>query len=186
MMHLRSVLPLAVVVMLVLGLTTSCALFETSTNDTNLAVQATNIAVIERNYDEVWNQGDLAVIDEIYSGNYVGHDSHSAADRRGLDGVRQHVTMYRTAFPNVLFSVEDIFAAEDRVAVRWTASGKHMGPMMEMEPTEKEATIMGISIFRLVNGKIEETWFGWDTMDMMQQLGAVVQMGNGPSGSIDR
>ena len=185
MLHFRSVLQITIMVTLVLGLTTSCALFEASTNNTNLDPQNANIAVVQRNYDEVWNQGDLTVIDEIYGTSFMGHDSHSATDRHGLEGVRQHVTMYRTAFPNVQFSVEDIFAMEDKVAVRWTASGKHMGSLMNMAATEKQATVMGISIFRIANGKIQETWFGWDTMDMMQQLGAVLHMGSESSDSID-
>ena len=155
----------------VLGLATSCSMIENSgqlVGDEN-----ENITLIQRNYEEIWNQGDLTVVNEIYSNNYVGHDSHSSATRHGLEGVTQHVSMYRTAFPNLFFAVEDVIASGDKVAVRWTASGKNMGEMMGMAPTERQVTLMGISIFRISQGEIEESWFGWDKMDMMQQLGMI-------------
>ena len=135
-----------------------------------------NKAIVRRNFEETWNKGNMAVADEIFTANYVGHDP-AGPELRGPEGMKQQVGTYRTAFPNVQFSVEDQIAAGDMVATRWTARGTHQGDLMGIAPTGKQVTVTGITIERLANGKVEESWTNWDTMGMMQQLGVVPQPG---------
>jgi steroid delta-isomerase-like uncharacterized protein len=134
-------------------------------------VVKSNLDIIHRNYDDLWNKGNLAVAQEIYSNDYIGHDSQGAPPMRGVEGVQRHVSMYRGGFPNVQFTIEDLIASGDKVAVLWKAAGKHKGEMMGMKASEKDVAVMGISIFRIDKGKIQEAWFGWDKMDMMHQMG---------------
>lgn len=62
------------------------------------------------------------------------------------------------------------------VATHWTGRGTHDGELMGIAPTRKETTITGITMSRLQNGKVVEEWTNWDTLGMLQQLGAVPEM----------
>ena len=131
-----------------------------------------NIALAQRFFDEPWNQGSLEVIDEICAEDFVGHDPIMGdADR---ETIKQRIAGYREAFPDLQFTVDEIFAAGDRVVTRWTAQGTFQNPLMGMEPTgQKGDPIEGIGIDRIEDGKIAEAWAQWDTMKFMQNIGAV-------------
>lgn len=81
--------------------------------------------------------------------------------------------MYRTAFPDTCFTIEEMIAEGDTVVTRWTARGTHKGDLMGVLPTHKRVTVTGITINRITRGKIAESWDNWDTHGLMQQLGAV-------------
>lgn len=129
-----------------------------------------NKALSRRLIEDVWNKGNLTVIDELTADNYVSHDP-SAPEIRGRDGFKQLISMYRTAFPDIRFSIEDQIAEGDKVMTRWSARGTHKGALMGSPPTGKQATVTGITITRIVGGKAVEAWTNWDTLGLMQQLG---------------
>ena len=81
--------------------------------------------------------------------------------------------MYRQAFPDFRFTVEDQLAEGDRVATRWTWQGTHSGEFMGAAPTGKEVKLTGMTIHRLRNGKIQEGWFNWDFLGELRQIGVV-------------
>jgi steroid delta-isomerase-like uncharacterized protein len=95
----------------------------------------------------------------------------------GLAGFKKHVTTYRTAFPDLAMAVDEILADGNKVTVRWTARGTHKGTLLGIQPTGKEITTTGISLIRIAAGKVAEHWVTWDTLGMMQQLGAVPLVG---------
>lgn len=128
-----------------------------------------DIGLIRRAYEQIWNGGNVDLIDEVYAADYQGHDSMGTPMLEGVQGARMH---YRAAFPDVQFTIKDIFSGDGKVAVRWEAHGTHRGDMLGMTNSGKAPTIMGISIFRIADEKIAEAWFGWDKLDMMRQLGA--------------
>jgi len=132
-----------------------------------------NKAMDRRVYEEVWNGGNLAVIDELVAANYVDHDQEPTGALEGLEGLKQSVTMYRTAFPDVHFTVEDQIAEGDRVVTRWTARGTHQDAFMGIPPTGKQAMVTGISITRVASGKVVEGWTNFDALGLLHQLGAV-------------
>jgi steroid delta-isomerase-like uncharacterized protein len=131
-----------------------------------------NKAIVRRAFEEPW-KGNLDVIDELIASDYVGHDPAEPEPRRGPEGLREFVTAYRSAFPDVRVTVEQQLAEGDLVATRWTARGTHEGELMGIQPTGKQVTVSGMSISRLSNDKIVEGFQNWDTLGMMQQLGAV-------------
>ena len=153
----------AAVAFFVLGLSTSCTTVDKSAEN--------NKAIVQRFIEEVWNKGNLAVIDELCAANFVDYGPASTDVTRGLDSLKQSVTMYRTAFPDLQLTVEDMVAVGDKVVTRWTARSTHKGDFMGIAPTNKQTTVTGISIDRIAGGKIEETWEAWDRMALMQQLG---------------
>jgi steroid delta-isomerase-like uncharacterized protein len=129
-----------------------------------------NKAISRRNFEEVWNKGQLDLIPEIVAANLINHDPANP-DVQGPEGFRQLVTMYRTAFPDTQFTLEEQIAEGDKVVTRWTTRGTHQAELMGIAPTNKLVTVTGMTIDRLEGGKIAESWANWDTMGLMQQLG---------------
>jgi steroid delta-isomerase-like uncharacterized protein len=129
-----------------------------------------NKALARRFFDEVWNQGNLAVIDELTASNFIDHDP-MPGQASGIEGVRQFVQKYRSAFPDLHITVEDVIAEGEQVVLRWTAKGTHKGPFFDMPVTGKSATVRGITINRIRNGKFVEGWTSFDQLNMLAQLG---------------
>ena len=71
------------------------------------------------------------------------------------------------------WAIEEIFSVGDRVTVRWTGSGTHIGEVNGIPPTGNKVKVDAISIHRMNNGKVAETWEVWDTLGFLQQLGVV-------------
>ena len=135
-----------------------------------------NKAVVRRQEEELFTQGNLDAADEIYAPNYVNHQHHHPNDPRDLHGVeamKTFATEFREAFPDFHDSIDIQIAEGDMVASRVTSTGTHRGTFLGVEPTNKELSWTGITIDRISEGKIVESWTNWDMMGMMQQIGAV-------------
>jgi steroid delta-isomerase-like uncharacterized protein len=81
--------------------------------------------------------------------------------------------MFRSAFPDLQFTMEDQIADGDKVVHRLTATGTHRGEFMGIPPTDKRVRVTGVNINQFVDGKIVEAWGFMDMMGLMQQLGAI-------------
>ncbi len=129
-----------------------------------------NKAIARRWNDEIWNKGNMAVVDELMATNFVWHTPYVgvAPDREGFK--QSAATL--SSFSDMNCVDDDMVAEGDKVAVRWTWSGKHTGEYMGIAPTGKRVTITGISIIRIAGGKIVEEWDEQDNMGFMEQLGA--------------
>lgn len=128
-----------------------------------------NKALVRRGFEEIWNRGNLAVIDEFIAPNYVDHEPTTTL--QGPEAHKQFVLMYRSAIPDLHITIEDQIAEGDKVVTRWTARGTHQGPLMGIPPTGKQAVVTGID--RFANGKAVEAWNNFDALGMLQQLGVV-------------
>ena len=135
-----------------------------------------NKAIIRRNWEEVFNKGNLAVADENMATNYIYHGP-GGQEIKGPEGFKQLITMYRTVFPDFHATVEDMFAEGDKVAHRVTARGTHKGDLMGIAPTGKQVTMAVITISRFAGGKEVEAWSSVDMLGVMQQLGAAPPTG---------
>lgn len=131
-----------------------------------------NKAKVRRVFEEAWNKGNLAVVDETSDPKGVGHVVGSP-DLRGTEAVKQFITVYRTAFPDLHITIEDQVAEGDKVVTRWSSTGTHKGDLMGIAPTGKKTHVTGISIDRFAGGKSVEDWTNWDQMSLLQQLGVV-------------
>jgi steroid delta-isomerase-like uncharacterized protein len=129
-----------------------------------------NKALARRWNEEIWNKGNMAAVDELMAGNFVWHSAPPgmAPDREGF---KQYAASL-LVFSDVSCVAEDMVAEGDKVAVRWSWSGKHTGDYMGMAPTGKQATMTGISIIHIADGKITAEWDEQDNMGFMTQLGA--------------
>jgi steroid delta-isomerase-like uncharacterized protein len=130
-------------------------------------------AIVRREIEGLYGAGDLGLADELIAPGYVGHDPALPEPVSGPDGVKAAVTGYRTAFPDLRLAIETQISEGAFVVTRWTATGTHQGELFGIAATGKQATVTGISIDRVADGKIAEAWTSWDTLGLLQQLGAV-------------
>jgi steroid delta-isomerase-like uncharacterized protein len=140
-----------------------------------------NKAIVRRYFEEVWNEGDLNVVDELFTTNFVRYGPASIEGVvRGSEGFKRLVGMYRAAFPDLQIPIEDQIAEGDMVVSRWIASGTHRGEFRGIVPTGTRVEVAGITIDRVPGGKVEETWTNYDTLGMLRQIGAIPQPGSAP------
>lgn len=132
---------------------------------------ATNKAAVRRYYDEVLNAGALGALDDLVIEAYEERDP-LPGQTTGREGLKQRVAMLRAAF-NPRFTIEDMVAEGDRVVVRWTNRGMHVGEFMGMPPSGKPYAIAGIDIHRLQGGRMAEHWHVIDLLSQLQQLGFI-------------
>lgn len=128
-----------------------------------------NTAIVRRAF-ECWNKRDFSVIEELLS-DCIYH-SPATGEIRG-EAYRKLFASMLNAFPDGRFTVSDEVAEDDKVVMRWGFTGTHKGELMGIAPTGKQVAMTGISITRIVDGKIVEAWEEWDSLGMMQQLGVV-------------
>ncbi len=129
-----------------------------------------NKAVILRLFGECFNDHNIALVSELYSG--VVYRAPGVGELRG-DSHRQMLISLFAGFPDAHWTVEDQIAEDDRVVTRWSFLGTHQGEFAGIAATGRQVTITGVTIDRLVGGKIVEEWEEWDTLGVMRQLGVV-------------
>jgi steroid delta-isomerase-like uncharacterized protein len=131
-----------------------------------------NKALVRR-WEELWNQANLALAEELFAPTFLLHDPSSPVEIRGPEGYKQDVLRFRSVFPDLHITLEDLIAEGEKVVARWTASGTHTGPLRSFPPTGRRVRLTGIDIFHIEDGKIAEEWSNADGLGMLQQLGVV-------------
>lgn len=134
--------------------------------------------ILERTLiEEVWNRGNLALIDKLVSADFRGHSSSPETDTRGTEGYRQYYVGLRTAFPDIHFTIEDQIAEGDRVVTRWTARGTHQAEYAGVPATGREGVIAGVTTDRIADGRSVECWTSLDELGLLRQLGVLPAAG---------
>jgi steroid delta-isomerase-like uncharacterized protein len=132
-----------------------------------------NISLIKRWFREVWLEGKNETIYELLAPDAVLSGQTGAQEEiHGPKEFAAFADRIRNAFPDTDIVVEDVFGTDDKVAVRWSAKMIHKGDGLGVPATGKEVRITGMSIARIVNGKIVEGWDNWDRLAMLEQIGA--------------
>jgi steroid delta-isomerase-like uncharacterized protein len=131
-----------------------------------------NKQLVRRWFEEVWNQGREATIDELLSPEGVGFGL-AASDTavHGAPEFKPFVRNMRDAFPDMHFVIEDMVAEGDKVAARLRVTGTHKGGGLGIAPTGRTIDVTAITIIQFANGKLMHGWNNWDQLGMMQQLG---------------
>jgi steroid delta-isomerase-like uncharacterized protein len=140
-----------------------------------------NKAVVRRFselFGEFWRTGDVDALDEVLAPDFVYHQPMTPPDREGF---KQTLPMFRAAFPDMRYTVEDMIAEGDKVMDRIAWQATHQGEMMGIPPTGNTVTVTAIHISRIADGKIVERWGQPDNLGLMQQIGAIPQPGQGGS-----
>jgi len=120
---------------------------------------------------DIFNRGTLNDADGLLSSNYVyrgpGGDVHGAA------GWKQLARMYRTAFPDVIMTIDEQIAEGDKVVTRFTARGTHRGELAGVAASGRLVTVPCLTIDRIVGGQIVETFELFDQLGMFQAIGTL-------------
>jgi predicted ester cyclase len=134
----------------------------------------TNKSIVRRLFKEAFEQGNLAVLDEIIAPDQVnGGPGALPGMPSGPEGSKMLISAYRNAFPDLHFTIDEQVAEGNTVVTRWTAHGTHNGEFAGISPTGKSATVVGIGVDRIENGKMIESWGLFDQFGMLQQLGVI-------------
>lgn len=138
-------------------------------------MSSANRAILRRYFEQAWNNGDLAVLDEIVSPDYLNHNPAVPGLPAGVQGLKIIIGGFRAAFPDLRFTIEDQIAEGDKVVTRWTMLGTHRGEFMGIAATNKRVQVAGMQVERVVDGKIVEHWRQSDDLGLLQQLGVVAR-----------
>jgi steroid delta-isomerase-like uncharacterized protein len=136
-------------------------------------------ALARRVMDEVLNGRNLDLLDDLAASDYIEHNP-LPGQGTGIEGLRDRYTMVLSAF-NPHFTVDDVIAETDKVVLRWTASGTHVGEFPGMPPTGRTYRNSGIEIWRVENGRLAEHWDVVDVFGQLMQLGLVPQPEGAPA-----
>ncbi|WP_318567715.1 ester cyclase [Salinigranum marinum] len=134
--------------------------------------------LVRRWFDELFNDADLPVADEILASGvrYHGPESLTPTDVTSPADVKDYVGVYRRAFPDLRYAVDDVFGSDGRITARWTATGTHRSELFGIEPTGEVFVVEGINVFSVVDGEIDEIWSEWDTLRMVEELDVIPEL----------
>ncbi len=132
-----------------------------------------NKAIVRRFIEEAFNKNNTAVIDEVCASDYTHHDSLAPSARSGPAALKEVLSVYHTAFPDMRLTIDEQVAEGDKVVTRWSGRGTHRGELMGLAPTGRPATVTGIQIDRITGGKFTEGWVNWDPLGLLPELGAI-------------
>lgn len=117
----------------------------------------------------IWNSGNLDEVEELWAPNVV-RTVNQLPDVEGIDGYKEVITSFRTAYPDGKLTIDEEIYAENMIIIRWKYTGTNTGEG-EIPPTGKQIDIWGLSLLHLENGKIAREYVAWDNQPLMAQLG---------------
>ena len=135
-----------------------------------------NKGIVQRIFKEFWLAGKTSVLDQLLATDVTNHELSKEAVT-GRDAYKEWASGFRqvtlAGFPDREIVVDALFAEGDLVAKRWTFRGTHTAEYMGLPASGKKVVMTGITIYRIAAGQVRETWWSYDALGMMQQLGAI-------------
>lgn len=133
-----------------------------------------NKEVVRRVFLEIFNEGKLALAEDLCSPDTLLHSPTLTEPGVGPEGIRQFVQTLRTGFPDLHIEIEDLIGERDKVVARWRSTRQtHLGFYQEIPPTGKSVQMTGIDIFRVVDGTVREIWLEIDAITGVRQMGVL-------------
>lgn len=130
-----------------------------------------NIELVKQLFEQVWNKGNLSLVDEYLAADFVDYNQPPGSPD-GREGYKAGVNMIRTAFPDFQFSLDQVLAEKDHVAICLTGRGTHKGTFIGISPTGKQVSLESMTFVHFQNGKIIKRWGISDIPRVIQQLQA--------------
>ena len=128
--------------------------------------------MLVQRYIAAISTGDLGALDEIIATDFIDHNGFPG-QTPGREGAKELVRVYRTAFPDVRWTIEDQIAEENKVTTRWVARGTHLGNLFGVGPTGRRVEVEGIGIDWVRDGRLAEGWLSFDQFGLLHQIGAL-------------
>jgi len=138
----------------------------------NLFMSLEEKKTIARRCLEAISEKDFSVIDQLYDPGYVRHDPDSP-QVRNREEYRKYLQGLCTVFPDLHFTVDDVFAENDQVVCRFSITGTHAYPWRGLPATGKSVALTGINISKITENKVVEDWFNTDIFSLALQLGLI-------------
>jgi steroid delta-isomerase-like uncharacterized protein len=130
--------------------------------------------LIRRWFEEVWNNSRAETIDEMIAPDCVAHGLHGPeGDLHGPEGFKQFYAAFKSAFPDIRITVDEVIVDGDRCAARFSCRATHRGDGLGIAATGQPVTFTGMAFTRWRNGQIVDAWNNVDMMGMLKQVGAV-------------
>lgn len=133
-----------------------------------------NARLIERYFEEVWNQGKVDVLDELLTSDYQNHSPGLPDPLPGPAGLKPIVLMMRSGIPDLHYAIDDLVVAADRVAACVHMTGTHTGSFFGIAPTGKTIDVRQMQIEWIRDGRICQHWRITEDLKMMRQLGVIL------------
>ena len=133
--------------------------------------EAKNKQIVETYFNEVWNKGEVDLLDDLLTENYINHTPSTPNPPKGASGLKPIIRAIRKGFPDLHYEIKDIIVTKEKVILRVIMTGTQTGPLLGIPPTGKKVEVNQINIEKIENGKIAEHWRVTDELTMMKQLG---------------
>lgn len=128
-----------------------------------------NKEIYRRYIQELFNEGGLDKVECLVSDTYILRDAPPGTPT-GTEAIKQSVSMIRSAFPDLKITLEDLIGEGDMVAARSTMRGTHQGTIIGIAATGKVVNMASLTMVRIVDGRLCESWVKSDMMGLMKQL----------------
>lgn len=143
-----------------------------------------NKTIVCRFLEESWNNADLAVIDEVLSEDYLGHDpSVPGGEIRGREALKDVMRQVHAGMPGVKITIDDVLGDGDRTAVRFTVRWTHRGDLFGIPASDRAVRVESLLISRHASAQIAEAWLVRDMLGLLQQIGAIPMQGAPSAGA---
>jgi steroid delta-isomerase-like uncharacterized protein len=170
MKKLCMILPLALILCFMVGCQDKEAMAELEEFRAQAAVEEQNKEIVKQVW-ELYGKGDFEAFKELYAPEFVYYSPSATPKPVSIEEAIEFGKMIFKAFPDSSWTIEELFAAGDRVITRWIYKGAHEGEFMGIPPTGNKVEFGGITIARIKDGKIVESREDYDYFGFMQQLG---------------
>lgn len=129
-----------------------------------------NKSIIRNLYEEILNKGQWELLEPVIAEDYIG-----VGGQKGPLAFAATVQGLREGFPDIQWTVEDLVAEGDKVTVRWSWKGTHLGTFTGIQPTNKSLNNHAIAIYQLRDNQIIHAWLESDRLGFLQQVGMIPQ-----------
>lgn len=123
-----------------------------------------------------WNSHDIERIAQLYAEDYEGVDVAYAQPRRGRNAIRETMSRYLTAFPDLYLTVESLVVQDNKAALAWTSGGTHLGKVMNIPATHRRIEIRGSSFFTIQQEQIIHSLHIWDVAGLLRSIGLLPEL----------
>lgn len=149
-----------------------------SEKDPMAETEAKNLAAF-KSFDEAMQKNDMASLDKYVDAGYVAHQM-MPGQKPGLEGLKESFAMMKASFPDTKWTYTNTWAEGDYVIGHFQMSGTMTGPMGPMPASNKKYDVSGVDVIKYKDGKAIEHWMYMEDRKMMEQMGWLPSMGDGP------